>query len=314
MFKRLLSKIRRSVSQHAENKVYKLAAKGTPVGTALFSYLPEPIFYSEEDERLQYHSAPYASRTIAHIFSEMGYEVHAIRYDNQAFVPQQAYDIVFDIHSNIARWQPYFTEHTLTFMHITGSNPYYSLHAEHTRVQAMNLRRQAMYVPKRVVPHMEAFLYSVMTSDVCTIIGNQHTIDTYPKSLRHKMNMIRVSPSPLADNIKQRDQLIPSEREFLWFFGFGAVHKGLDLVLEVFAKNPQWTLHVVGSVTEESDFMQIYEQELLHTPNIHLHGQMKPSSEAFGQIIRRCVAFVAPTCSEGTSPSVITCMSIGLFP
>ena len=30
--------------------------------------------------------------------------------------------------------------------------------------------------------------------------------------------------------------------DFLWFYGYGAVHKGLDILLDVFSKNQNYNL------------------------------------------------------------------------
>ena len=60
--------------------------------------------------------------------------------------------------------------------------------------------------------------------------------------------------------------------------GTGLVYNGLDLVLEAFAQEPDLTLHVVGPVQTEPDFVQIYKNELFHTPNIKVHGYLTPRS------------------------------------
>lgn len=287
---------------------------GSPIGTVLFSYLPEYIFHDETDDIFNYHSNMWESRTIGHIFRELGYEVHAVSFNDWDFLPTYSYDVVFDIHANLSRWESRLNPDIIKILHITGSDVYYSLMAELNRVQALITRRNARYKLKRVAPLMEDFRYSLHLADICTLLGNQYTLNTYPNELHHKFQTVRLSASDLGKNVKSSSKFVPEQREFLWFFGSGAVHKGLDLVLEVFAKNPQWTLNVVGNVIHEKDFMAIYQQELLETANIHHHGHLKPSSELFGEIISRCVSFIAPSCSEGTSSAVITCLNIGLLP
>jgi glycosyltransferase involved in cell wall biosynthesis len=107
---------------------------------------------------------------------------------------------------------------------------------------------------------------------------------------------------------------VPQDRGFLWFFGSGAVHKGLDLVLEVFAGTPQLALHVVGNVFSEPDFVRIYRKELLETSNIHYHGFLPARSRAFADVLDRCFCFIAPSCSEAISSAVVTCLQAGLLP
>jgi glycosyltransferase involved in cell wall biosynthesis len=114
--------------------------------------------------------------------------------------------------------------------------------------------------------------------------------------------------------LKKNTNYVPKKSEFLWFFGSGVVHKGLDLLLEVFSKYGEFTLHVVGKVDREPDFMSIYRHELTALPNIRMHGPLRIDSERFREIIRDVFCFIAPSCSEGLSPAVVTCMQIGLYP
>ena len=92
------------------------------------------------------------------------------------------------------------------------------------------------------------------------------------------------------------------------------VHKGLDLLLEVFSKHREFTLNVVGKVDREPDFMSIYRHELTELPNIKLHGPLRTDSDRFREIIKDVYCFIAPSCSEGLSPAVVTCLQIGLYP
>jgi glycosyltransferase involved in cell wall biosynthesis len=149
--------------------------------------------------------------------------------------------------------------------------------------------------------------------DKCLLIGNDFTLSTFPFKFQNKIVKVPVSGAFL-NRTKKQLEFVPKEKEFLWFFGPGLIHKGLDLVLEVFAKNKDLVLNVVGFVDSEKDFCKIYQKELSEMPNIKVHGGLKPSSEKFWNIISKCFCFIAPPCSEGMSPSVVTCLQLGLFP
>ncbi len=150
-------------------------------------------------------------------------------------------------------------------------------------------------------------------SDACSLIGNSYVLKTFPEIFRDKINTVTVSASKL-NYIKSAENYVPVGREFLWFFGSGAVHKGLDLVLEVFAKNKDLTLNIVGGIDKERDFCKGFENELTMLPNIKYHGFLPPSSQKFSDIVRKIFCFIAPSCSEGISPSVASCLQLGLFP
>lgn len=282
-------------------------------GRVLLSYLHLPIKYSDNDIRLNGHSNRWESREIARIFAGMGYIVDGIHYLNKSFIPQKKYDIVFDIAENLPRFAPFLDKDTIKILHITGSNPRYQYNAEMSRIAYLKERRNACYAPKRTSDRMDIFDESVRIADICSLIGNNVTLDTFPEKYRSKIHPVTVSSSKL-NTIKPKKEYLPPKKEFLWFFSYGAVHKGLDLLLEVFAKNTDITLNIVGIVSSEKDFMQIYEYELTKLPNIKYHGFLKPNSKKFRDIIKNVFCFIAPTASEGISPAVTTCLQIGLFP
>ncbi|HSH31500.1 MAG TPA: glycosyltransferase, partial [Candidatus Saccharimonadales bacterium] len=100
----------------------------------------------------------------------------------------------------------------------------------------------------------------------------------------------------------------------VWFFGGGAVHKGLDLVIDVFAKNPQLTLNIIGNLEQEQDFLNAYQYELSELPNITYHGPLNPAGKKFNDVTSRVFCFIAPSCSESISTAVATCLQLGLMP
>ena len=50
------------------------------------------------------------------------------------------------------------------------------------------------------------------------------------------------------------------------------------------------------------------------TPNIHTIGWIDINSDQFAEIIDTCVGLIYPSCSEGQSGAVVTCMQAGLIP
>lgn len=283
-------------------------------GTVLFSYLEQPLIWQENDPRFLGHSNVWESRTIAKIFQELGYQVVAVNWKDQKFVPSTHFEIVFDIFKNLARWDPYLSKSTIKLIHCTGSDPYFQNAAEIRRVNEANARRNGNCTTKRSLTEPEWTYKSLEVADACSLIGNTHTLNTYPKKFIPKMRMVTVSASDIKKNIKKKETFVPDKREFLWFFGGGAVHKGLDLVLDVFRKNPELTLNVVGNIEKENDFLSMYREELTQTKNILYHGFLQPSSPEFQKILNDTFCFIAPSCSEGISPAVATCLHLGLYP
>ncbi len=279
-------------------------------GRVLFSYLkdsllPQPAIYFDG------HTNKWESREIARLFVDLGYQVDAVEWSEGEIPLSEDYQVVFDIylrHQALLSRMP----GALRLLHLTGSNWHYQNHAELARVRDLETRRGRRYAPRRLVAYSDLMERTLELADHCSLIGNEHTLSTYPATYLHKFTKVPVTASPSF--VKSDDALIPDEREFLWFFGGGLVHKGLDLVLEAFARDKSLRLNVISDVAAENDFAEIYHKELFELDNITVHGFLSPRHPHFRKVVERCFCFIAPSCSEGISPAAATCMQIGLYP
>lgn len=311
MFRELTYKAQITLGRIIPQRNLDLApASGSPPrGRALVSYLPLPLI--GDPGLFRGHSNIWECSEIVNIFNRMGYTVDLINWQDSSFAPARQYDIVFDIHRNLLR---YSGETTLRIFHVTGSHPEFSNRAEQQRLDALQERRGIRLQRRRSFDNDDQRLFSenLQAADMITLIGNEVTASTFPAAVQTKIRRVSATGSfapPLAG-----PPVRGQHDEFLWFNGAGAVHKGLDLVLEVFARNPQLTLHVVGPYAKEHDFFAAYHHELTNCPNIRSHGFLYPNSNKFRKILAQVRAFVNPTCSEGISTSSITCMQYGLIP
>jgi glycosyl transferase family 1 len=307
-------RIWKPISDKFRKKIYTLHPKDSVKGRVLFGYFPETLFITDDDPSLDKHNNKLASRTIGLLFSELGYIVDAVALDDMAFTPRRDYDVVFTVADILTRWKPYLSDTTFKIVHLAGADTFYSNIANLKRVSDVMIRQQKPYTARRFRQNPENHRYAIQLANACSLIGNEHTLATFPETLHPKLHLVTVSTSKLGSNIKSEDEYVPPQREFVWFFGTGPIHKGLDLVLEVFAQNPHLTLNVFGGAGRDAMFMSMYGDELLNLPNIHYQGRVEPNSETFGTVIRRSIAFIAPSCSESISTAAATCMKSGLYP
>lgn len=313
----MISRLRRLTRRPA------VAAKCYPVSLAavdltsskraLLSYIADAVVWPDDHPGLMTHTNRWESREIARLLSARGYVVDAINWNDSNFQPDRPYDLVLDIDANLQRLAPLLPASTIRILHLTGSYGPFQNQAEVARVAAFEERTGKLYSPKRLVRWVELAERSLRLADACTLLGNEVTLSTYPEAYRAKIQLIPVSGSFLPKVRDVEEMRVKTGREFLWFFGDGAVHKGLDLVLEVFLKHPEWKLHVVGRAAEEKDFLQVYGDHLSR-PNVVVHGQLVPSSEEFRAVMSHVFCFIAPSCSEGISPAAVTCLQFGLLP
>ncbi len=280
-----------------------------PQGRALVSYKPLPMF--GDPGLFRGHSSVWESSEIVHIFSRMGFDVDLIDWNDSTFAPHGDYDVVFDIHRNLLH---YGGTTSRRIFHVTGSHPDFSNKAEQQRLKDLQERRGVLLQQRRGVHDADLRLFSenLEAADLITLIGNEVTLSTFSPVIQPKI--VRISATGSIVPHYAGEPTGEHRDEFLWFNGAGAVHKGLDLTLEVFARNPQLTLHIVGPYAKEHDFVEAYRHELTMCSNIHAHGFMYPGGRKFQEIVARVRAFVNPSCSEGISTSSITCMQYGLIP
>jgi len=89
------------------------------------------------------------------------------------------------------------------------------------------------------------------------------------------------------------------------------IHKGLDLLLEVFKDSPDLHLHVCGPIDDEPEFKACFYDELYKRKNIHTYGFIDLRSDVFDYLMKTCAFVIFPSCSEGGAASVVNVMGNG---
>jgi glycosyltransferase involved in cell wall biosynthesis len=268
----------------------------------------EGVGTPEDDARFNGHPNVWESRQLALTLAKLGLAVDVVDYRNRSFSPACRYDVVIGIDSQAARLAE-AARAPRYLLHLTGSDPVFQNEAELARLDALAARRGTTCRPRRQVEDVVEFEAAIASADACSLLGNDATLATYPEAVRTKTTCIPVSAAKTGGASAR-----PDADGFLWFGGRGAVHKGLDLTLEAFASLPAMTLHVVGPIRDEEDFVAAYRRELTRLANVHVHGYLDPAGRRFGAVVRRSFALVAPSCSEGCSTAVVTGLHLGLMP
>jgi hypothetical protein len=100
---------------------------------------------------------------------------------------------------------------------------------------------------------------------------------------------------------------------FVFMASNGQLRRGLDLILEVFAKREE-RIYICGPFDSEPLFVKYFERELYQTQNIISIGFVNQNSNSFRKIIDQADYAILPSCSEGQSGSLLTLMNYGLIP
>ena len=279
----------------------------SPKGCVVISYITTPFDGDEiTAQKARGHTNVGEVLAMVESFIDLGFRVEVCDWDNKVYQPPCDTRVAIDIHSNLERWK--LPKDCIKVLHATGAHWSFQNNAELMRLEGVKKRRRAALIPRRAA----ASSRGAELADFVVVLGNEFTEETFRFSGK-PITRIPISSAyefPFPEN---RDYE-KARKKFLWIGSYGMVHKGLDLVLEAFAEMPDLELTVCGRPEKEEDFFGLYEKELKHTSNIHLHGWIDMASTEFAEIARTHASVIYPSCSEGGAGSVIHCMHAGMIP
>jgi len=193
-------------------------------------------------------------------------------------------------------------------MHIDTSHILFHNAGEASRLLALQRRKGVTLQPRRFeMPNL-----GIEHATCATMMGNEFTKRTY--SYANKPIYCLPISTPVLYPWHDEKNYEAYRKRFIWFGSGGMVHKGLDLVLDVFASMPDYHLTICGPVEHEKDFERAYYKELYQSPNIRTVGWVDVTTPEFTAITNTAVGLIYPSCSEGQCGGVVTCLHAGLIP
>ena len=276
---------------------------------ALFVYLTHPFHLRKNHPAFRQHQNLQQARLIAEALGEFGYAVDVIDFRDRTFHPSHHYDLVLSHRVEYAGLENALGPDTLKIYLSSGTNH---------RVRNRNYRRRLDYQRQRRECHLPVLIWDeeempfLKIADALAGFGSQRVMETWRESF--------AGPAYAFPNYGVMEGEPPkrdyeeARRHFLFFGSRQQVAKGLDLLLEAFARQPTLHLHVCGRYIDEPEFRACYDRELFHTSNIHPWGWVDIGGARFRKLVRQCAWVVLPSCSEGSPGSVTNAMSAGLVP
>lgn len=291
-----------------DKRIVSLKAGKNSKGIVLLSYVIDPYVQRNSDRIPVSHTKYRESLEIGKIFLELDFDVDVINYDNLLFTPKKRYNIFVGSRVNFHQVAQRLNPDCIKIPHMTVSHWCFNNKAQCERLLSVQKKRGVTVYPMK----MGETNLAVECADFVTVLGNEITLDTY-KYANKPIYPIRIS-TPVLFPWNENKKFDECRRNFLWFGSEGLVHKGLDLVLEVFSEMPGYHLTVCGPISEEKDFERAYYKELYQTQNIKTVGWVDIDGGKFQEIINNTVAFVYPSCAEGQCGGVVTCLHASLIP
>ena len=286
----------------------RLFPAGCSQGTVAIAYITWPFYEGVNSPKARGHTNAFEVIAMAEAYQNLGYTVEIVDYNNNDYVPPSDCCVAIDLHGQLERWDSLLPKNCRRVLHATGAHWLLANQSELSRLAAIRDRKGVVLYPQRQVDPSRSAAFA----DEIVVLGNEYTMQSFSFA---KKPITRI-PLSSAYEFAWPDgrDFSQAKKNFLWLGSYGMVHKGLDLVLDAFSQIPELSLTVCGRPEKEKDFFQLYEKELKHTPNIHLHGWIDMTSPDFLEIARRHAVIVYPSSSEGGGGCVIHAMHAGMVP
>lgn len=284
---------------------YKKFVKKPNGKRALVSYLVEPVREELEGIETTQFSNNGLGRSIPKVLNRLGYIVDVVNWDDKSFSPKYNYDLTILHGANNYERIGKNLKTSALIHYTTGSYWEYHNNQELKRFTYFYKRHGISLRPDRFVKSDETKLNSDANAIIC--LGNHDTKATFLNAGLNNVYAIEGASYPQKAFRRKADP-----NHFLFISGPGNIHKGLDLLLDVFRKHPKFHLHIMCSL--DNGFEKYYKDILYKSANIHTYGHVTQRSRQYYTIIDRCMFSVLPSCSEGSPGSVIESMHQGLIP
>ena len=274
------------------------------IKNCLICYITNPFINGVKDN----HQNSWQVIEMSKVISRYGYNVDVIDYNYNKSDFNKEYDLLIDLHPrDNAVYNKFLKQGCVKIAYLTGSNTSFSNEAEKKRIREVYSRRKENLLPRR-----QAQLISkrIENYNAVFFIGNEYNLKTYAEFKMPPVYFIKNSGYKFNFSNEKRNP-----KNFMFLGSAGQVHKGLDLLLEVFAdKCKDCNLYICSGFKNEIDFCKAYKQELYHTSNIHPVGFIDIKGEEFKELTEKCAYMIMPSCSEANAGSVLTAMSAGMIP
>jgi hypothetical protein len=275
---------------------------------ALVSYLRAPFVSG----RTRAHTNTWECFTAAEALDALGYRVDVVEYLDGGLPDYSGYDVLYGFGEPF-EWSFFAPggDRLRRVYYGPGCSPAYTARASALRL-ADAFARTGVWMPDATRVGDRAWRLQTLLADTLIALGDEFVLETYrAEGGRCRYERVRPfffdagGPAPPAERSDE------ARRHFLWFGSTGAIHKGLDLLLEHFAARPDLHLHVCGLKHWEARFLEHYRPLLRGRPNIEDHGFVPLESDAFRALVARCGAAIYPTACEGGAPALLNVVANG---
>lgn len=256
------------------------------------------------------HSKAMQAIEISNVLTQLGYNVDVIDFKEKNFskIAHNKYDVIFGMEPNFQIISKKFPE-AVKIYYATGCYAGFSNQAEQNRLSYLKSRKNKTIGLRRQIAESDYLEYA----DYVMCMGNDFVRETYQSSFpKEKIHMIN---NFILNKIKHENKNFHEiSKNFLWLGGYGALHKGLDILIDTFKGLEGYQLYIAGDLSKEKDFFDLYKKDIENSRNIHYLGWVKNDSKDFYNLCKNNTYIIYPSASEAHCGSVLNGMSQGLIP
>ncbi len=291
--------------------IFDIGKKDLPINSkkALVIYSIEALQFFlkgklDQFPNITHHSRYWESAEIARLLNKHGYIVDYFHSKGYPTIDWKKYDLVIDCLNNL-KDDPIVTGQVRVYY--ASSNHWLSWNFAELQRTLMFKERTGIVVPtNRQIPPIASDEYA----DYLTYFGTKLQTDSFNK----KPEKVLINISSVFIPKFQKKNIALARKNFLWLGGGGMLHKGMDLILEAFAKIPDKHLYVTGDLEDQPEFWGWAKNLIAKHSNIHYLGYVDVATPSFEKIANDCIGVVYASAAEGGPGSIAQAIHFGLIP
>jgi hypothetical protein len=249
---------------------------------------------------------PFEILAIAKVLGDAGYSIDIIDCNDTKSLPylkEKNYDLIFGFGETFYQLTQKHPE-AESILYMTEHHPDFADREEKKRIAYFYERHKKKARIVRSGNFYKSHYFNQLYSHVITM----SEVEPFLKEYQTPFTLFPTGV--LNDNFSfsQKDQK-KARKHFLWLGSYGAVHKGLDLLLDVFENRDDIILHIAGLSKEDEKLLNPKKKT-----NIINHGYINIKTDTFLKVVETCSFVILPSCSEGCSTAITTGMLHGMIP
>jgi len=297
-----------SINITGYNKLLKNVFKTNFNKNVLISYILDPFLYGIKYSHTNYMECYTAAET----FKELSFNVDVVNFMNECTINYRNYDVIYGFgHPLENLFYSEYADNIIKIYYSTGACPFFW--NKESALRILNFKNEK----KKIIPQSGRLVENfwslqLIMSDYNVCLGNQFMADTY-LNINPNLN-IRTLNNFFYDvydiDLTKKDYN-ESRKHFLWFGSAGLIHKGLDILLDIFSERNDIILHICGASKNEHKFFKYYKQIINNSKNIIEHGFIDIGSDEFKKLMNNCAFVLLPSAAEGQPGSIVNVMANG---